>query len=100
MVDSASFGHLNDSIAQRNRQSGAHHGRRDHVHPLCHTDRAGTDGCFLTQELTVEESTVAHITTSAPSRLLLVSDAAEEKGTTAWPSMNGAYLGHAFLPPT
>ena len=53
----------------------------------------------LTQELTVEESTVAHITTSAPSRLLLVSDAAEEKGTTAWPSVNGAYLGHAFLPP-
>ena len=53
----------------------------------------------LTQELTVEESTVAHITTSSPSRLLLVSDAAEEKGTTAWPSMNGAYLGHAFLPP-
>ena len=53
----------------------------------------------LTEELTVEESTVAHITTSSPSRLLLVSDAAEEKGTTAWPSVNGAYLGHAFLPP-
>ena len=54
----------------------------------------------LTQELTVEESTVAHITTSSPSRLLLVSDAMlKKRGTTAWPSMNGAYLGHAFLPP-
>lgn len=53
----------------------------------------------LTHELTVQETTVAHITTSASSRLLLVSDASEESGTTAWPSMNGAYLGHAFLPP-
>lgn len=54
----------------------------------------------FTHDVAVEESTVAHITTSAPSRLLLKANATGEGGMTAWPSSNGAYLGHSFLPPS
>ena len=57
-------------------------------------------GVAFTHSITVDESTVAHITTSAPARLLLKSNATGESGLTAWPSANGAYLGHSFLPPS
>ena len=57
-------------------------------------------GVAFTHSITVDESTVAHITTSAPARLLLKANATGEAGLTAWPSSNGAYLGHSFLPPS
>jgi len=57
-------------------------------------------GVAFTHSITVDESTVAHITTSAPARLLLKANATGESGLTAWPSSNGAYLGHSFLPPS
>lgn len=68
------------------------------IHYATPTGLART-GVALTHEVTVDQSTVAHITTSAPSRLMLVSNPDAETGSTAWPSTNGAYLGHAFLPP-
>ena len=57
-------------------------------------------GVAFTHSITVDESTVAHITTSAPARLLLKANATGENGLTAWPSTTGAYLGHSFLPPS
>ena len=68
------------------------------IHYATPTGLART-GVSLTHELTVDDSTVAHITTSAPSRLMIVSNPDAEAGSTVWPSTNGAYLGHAFLPP-
>jgi len=53
----------------------------------------------FTHQLTVETDTVAHITTSSPSRLLLKSNTGNDLGLTAWPSTIGMYLGHEFLPP-
>ena len=57
-------------------------------------------GIAFTYDVSLEESTVAHITTSAPSRLLVKTNASGDGGMTAWPSSNGAYLGHSFLPPS
>ena len=53
----------------------------------------------FTHDLTLETDTVAHITTSSPSRLLLKSNTDNDHGLTAWPSKTGMYLGHEFLPP-
>ena len=53
----------------------------------------------FTHSVSVAEETVVHITTSSPSRLLLKTNLSHDQGLTLWPSMNGAYLGHAFLPP-
>ena len=53
----------------------------------------------FTHNVSVAEETVVHITTSSPSRLLLKTNLSHDEGLTLWPSMNGAYLGHAFLPP-
>ncbi len=53
----------------------------------------------FTHEITVDADTVAHITTSSPSRLLLKSNTGNDHGITAWPSATGMYLGHEFLPP-
>ena len=57
-------------------------------------------GVAFTHGIDVDDNTVAHITTSAPSRLLLKTNSTGESGLTAWPSSNGAYLGHSFLPPS
>lgn len=53
----------------------------------------------FTHHVSVDEETVAHITTSSPSRLLMKTNLTHDAGVTAWPSTNGAYLGHAFVPP-
>jgi hypothetical protein len=53
----------------------------------------------FTHDLTLETDTVAHITTSSPSRLLVKSNTDNDLGLTAWPSKTGMYLGHEFLPP-
>jgi hypothetical protein len=53
----------------------------------------------FSHELTVSEDSIVHVTTSAPSRLLLKENTSSENGLTAWPSTTGAYLGHAFSPP-
>lgn len=53
----------------------------------------------FTQSVNVTEPTVLHLTTSAPSRLLLHVNDSSSTGMTPWPSITGAYLGHAFVPP-
>jgi hypothetical protein len=53
----------------------------------------------FSHELTTMEDTIVHVTTSAPSRLLLKENLSADTGLTAWPSTSGAYLGHAFIPP-
>lgn len=57
-------------------------------------------GVSFSHDINLTEPTVAHITTSTPARLMLKLNTTSEAGMTAWPSMTGAYLGHAFLPPT
>ena len=56
-------------------------------------------GVHFHHEMTLTKDSVVHITTSAPSRLLLKTNTASSEGVTAWPSTNGAYLGNTFLPP-
>ena len=68
------------------------------IHYATPTGLART-GVHLTHAITLDVDAVVHITTSAPSRMLLKATGASEGGITAWPSTNGAYLGHAFLPP-
>ena len=53
----------------------------------------------FSHQVSVVEETVAHITTSSPSRLLLKTNLSHDLGLTTWPSTNGAYLGHEFVPP-
>ena len=68
------------------------------IHYATPTGLART-GVHLTHAITLDVDAVVHITTSAPSRMLLKATGTSEGGITAWPSTNGAYLGHAFLPP-
>lgn len=53
----------------------------------------------FTHVLNLSQESVVHITTSAPSRMLLDFDQSSTAGMTAWPSTTGTYLGHAFSPP-
>ena len=53
----------------------------------------------FSHDLTTMEDTIVHVTTSAPSRLLLKENLSADTGLTAWPSTSGAYRGHAFIPP-
>ncbi len=43
---------------------------------------------------------VVHITTSAPSRLVLQTNIEDDVGQMAWPSIDGQYLGHSFVAPS
>ena len=53
----------------------------------------------FTSEIVLDEASVVEVTTSAPSRLLLITTTDESVGLTAWPSNTGHYLGQQFLPP-
>ena len=53
----------------------------------------------FTHRVELTEPTVVHVTSSTPSRMLILFNASSEAGLTAWPAMTGAYIGHAFLPP-
>lgn len=54
----------------------------------------------FSHDVTVTQESVVHVTTSSPSRMLLKSNSSSTAGITAWPSDTGAYLGHAFTPPS
>lgn len=54
----------------------------------------------FSHDITVAQDSVVHVTSSSPSRMLLKSNSSSSAGITAWPSDTGAYLGHAFTPPS
>jgi len=68
------------------------------IHYATPTGLART-GIHANHHLNLSENSVVHITTSAPSRMMLQTNASSIDGLTAWPSTNGAYLGNTFLPP-
>jgi len=49
---------------------------------------------------TLDTSEVIHITTSAPSRLVLQTNLDADVGQLSWPSTDGQYLGHSFIAPS
>ena len=53
-----------------------------------------------THELNLSQAAVIHVTTSSPSRMLVVSGSGDTAGLTTWPSTTGAYLGQTFQPPS
>ena len=53
----------------------------------------------FTHQLTTNEDTIIHVTTSTPSRLLLKENLSSDAGLTSWPADTGTFLGHAFTPP-
>ena len=68
------------------------------IHYATPTGLART-GVHFHHELNLSEQSVVHITTSAPSRMVLKTGLDATDGVTAWPATNGAYLGNTFLPP-
>ncbi len=60
-------------------------------------NRVGVD---FTHQFSLDTPEVVHITTSAPSRLLLQTNTEVNVGQTAWPSSDGQYLGHSFVTPS
>jgi hypothetical protein len=69
------------------------------IHYALPSELARTAVAF-SHDITVAQDSVAHITSSSPSRMLLKSNSTSTAGITAWPSDTGAYLGHAFTPPS
>ena len=61
---------------------------------------ACTTGVHFTHDATSDVDAVVHITTSAPSRMMLKATGTSEGGITAWPSTNGAYLRTRLPPPS
>ncbi len=68
------------------------------IHYATPTGLART-GVHFHHELNLSEQSVVHITTSAPSRMVLKTGLDTADGVTAWPATNGAFLGNTFLPP-
>ena len=68
------------------------------IHYATPTGLART-GVHFHHELNLSEQSVVHITTSAPSRMVLKTGLDATDGVTAWPATNGAFLGNTFLPP-
>tara|TARA_B110000444_G_scaffold257469_1_gene295948 strand:- start:19306 stop:21516 length:2211 start_codon:yes stop_codon:yes gene_type:complete len=60
-------------------------------------NRVGVD---FSHQFTLDAAEVVHITTSAPSRLILQTNIDANVGQTAWPSVDGQYLGHSFITPS
>tara|TARA_B110000305_G_scaffold40576_1_gene41994 strand:+ start:2137 stop:4347 length:2211 start_codon:yes stop_codon:yes gene_type:complete len=57
-------------------------------------------GITFTHQFTLDTAEVVHITTSAPSRLVLQTNMEADVGQVAWPSVDGQYLGHSFVTPS
>ena len=57
-------------------------------------------GITFTHQFTPDTAEVVHITTSAPSRLVLQTNMEADVGQVAWPSVDGQYLGHSFVTPS
>lgn len=60
-------------------------------------NRVGVD---FNHQFSLEAPDVVHITTSAPSRLILQTNMEADVGQTSWPSTDGQYLGHSFVTPS
>ena len=57
-------------------------------------------GVTFNHQLSLDSAEVVHITTSAPSRLVLQTSLEADVGQIAWPSVDGQYLGHSFVTPS
>jgi len=57
-------------------------------------------GVTFNHQFTLDAAEVVHITTSAPSRLVLQTNLDADIGQIAWPSVDGQFLGHSFVAPS
>ena len=57
-------------------------------------------GVTFNHQFSLDSAEVIHITTSAPSRLVVQTNIESDVGQIAWPSVDGQFLGHSFVTPS
>jgi hypothetical protein len=57
-------------------------------------------GVTFNHQFSLDSAEVVHITTSAPSRLVVQTNIESDVGQIAWPSVDGQFLGHSFVTPS
>ena len=57
-------------------------------------------GVTFNHQFSLDSAEVIHITTSAPSRLVVQTNLESDVGQIAWPSVDGQFLGHSFVTPS